>query len=96
MFSTLLPAFAWLGRAGEHQDDYDRCAQRQRDHQVALHLLIHGLGLVPRPGRSKPNLVRVRVGVRVRVRVRVMVRVSVRVSVSVGVPRSGRSEPRLH
>ena len=57
LFSTLLRALAWLGRAGDHQDDYDCRAQRQRDEQVALRFLLHGLGLVPRPGRSKPNLV---------------------------------------
>ena len=82
-----MPAFTWFGRAGNHQDDYDRRAQRKRDEQVALHVLLHGLGLlVPRPGRSKPTLV----GIRVRIRVRVG---TVRVRVSVSIPRPGRSDP---
>ena len=74
-------ALAWLGRAGDDQDDDDRRAQRQRDEQVALRVLHHGLGRVPRPGRSKSDLLRVRVRVGVRVRL----------SVSVGVPRPARS-----
>jgi hypothetical protein len=81
LFSTLLLALAWLGRAGDDQDDDDRRAQRQRDEQVALRVLHHGLGRVPRPGRSKSDLLRVRVRVGVRVRL----------SVSVGVPRPARS-----